>query len=75
MVIMRSNYLPVYICKILLTCLFKANGNKKLNSLSTLLKLVYGIIYIYRTPCEGSFNLFVTATTPLPPLLSINEEK
>lgn len=47
MVIMRSNYLPVYICKILLTCLFKANGNKKLNSLSTLLKLVYGIIYIY----------------------------
>lgn len=64
MVIMRSNYLPVYICKILLTCLFKANGNKKLNSLSTLLKLVYGM-------CEGSFNLFVTATTPLPPLLSI----
>lgn len=47
MVIMRSNYLPVYICKILLTCLFKAKGNKKLNSLSTLLKLVYGIIYIY----------------------------
>lgn len=46
MVIMKSNYLPVYIYeyKILFTCLFKANGNKKLNSLSSLLKLVYGII-------------------------------